>query len=398
MASVLKKVSPHREEWGFLMRRWVKTSSSLAVSAESGMLSRFLPEATTSKVYIDMGPGYGVQYINTLVVPTSSTTSAQQQQGGGAPTTRETAVVLTHGFGGGSALFYHCLKDLRHKCDHLFAIDWLGMGLSSRPTSGLIRGRGYPQRPFFTRRGAEDVSDECVDFFVQSLELWREAMGIAKLQLVGHSLGGYLSAKYALKHPDRVDKLVLVSPVGVPDVPKDRKDAPEWVKRSPYFTSAIRALWSLNVTPQSVVRFAGPWGQDMIRRAIRRRFNRISHENQPRRLDDEDCDCLSDYLYHITVDRPSGEFALNALLMPVTHAEHAGIYARRPLAPNLADLKVPVTLIYGDRDWMFHPQVHDLVEEHSHKASLSFVRDAGHHVYFDNPKEFNAELTRVLGF
>ena len=114
--------------------------------------------------------------------------------------------------------------------------------------------------------------------------------------------------------------------------------------------------------------------------------------------DDGDCDCLSDYLYHITVDRPSGEFALNALLMPVTHAEHAGIYARRPLAPNLADLKVPVTLIYGDRDWMFHPQVHDLVEEHSHKASLSFVRDVGHHVYFDNPKEFNAELTRVLGF
>ena len=39
-----------------------------------------------------------------------------------------------------------------------------------------------------------------------------------------------------------------------------------------------------------------------------------------------------------------------------------------------------------------------VVEEHSHKASLSFVRDAGHHVYFDNPKEFNAELTRILGF
>ena len=33
--------------------------------------------------------------------------------------------------------------------------------------------------------------------------------------LAGHSFGGFLAANYALKHPNHVKKLLLISPIGI---------------------------------------------------------------------------------------------------------------------------------------------------------------------------------------
>lgn len=62
---------------------------------------------------------------------------------------------------------------------------------------------------------------EAEDFFLHALERWRQEMGIERFILVGHSLGGYLSAVYALRHPERVEKLLLLGPAGVPAKPAD---------------------------------------------------------------------------------------------------------------------------------------------------------------------------------
>ena len=77
-------------------------------------------------------------------------------------------------------MFYHILKALAAlEYSNVFAIDWLGMGRSSRPTSGLMSGQGYPQRSLFSlRRQKQEVADECIDYFVESLEKWREEMKV----------------------------------------------------------------------------------------------------------------------------------------------------------------------------------------------------------------------------
>lgn len=49
------------------------------------------------------------------------------------------------------------------------------------------------------------------DALVQVVEETRATTGQQKVILLGHSLGGYVSARYAIDHPDRVGALILIS-------------------------------------------------------------------------------------------------------------------------------------------------------------------------------------------
>ena len=70
---------------------------------------------------------------------------------------------------------------------------------------------GCSGRPPFCCKSQEDAEN----WFVESLETWRQAEKIDSMILVGHSLGGYLCSVYTLKYPNRVQHLVLVCPAGM---------------------------------------------------------------------------------------------------------------------------------------------------------------------------------------
>ncbi len=75
---------------------------------------------------------------------------------------------------------------------HCFAPDLLGFGESE-----------YPKV-----HHAIDLQVDCLVEFLQALKL-------DKVYLVGHSLGGWIAASCALKYPEKVQGLVLLSPEGV---------------------------------------------------------------------------------------------------------------------------------------------------------------------------------------
>ncbi|TMB42644.1 MAG: alpha/beta hydrolase [Deltaproteobacteria bacterium] len=44
-----------------------------------------------------------------------------------------------------------------------------------------------------------------------------EHLGVGRIALLGHSTGGMLAVRYALLHPEQVEQLVLVNPIGLED-------------------------------------------------------------------------------------------------------------------------------------------------------------------------------------
>lgn len=109
-------------------------------------------------------------------------------------------MVLIHGYGASAIIFWRIVKPLAERF-HLIMIDILGMGASSRPE--------------FT---CED-EHEAKEFFIGWMETWRLKMGTIleeKFLLAGHSFGGFLSGHYACRYPEKIKKLLMLSPFGVP--------------------------------------------------------------------------------------------------------------------------------------------------------------------------------------
>ncbi|KAL2848094.1 Alpha/Beta hydrolase protein [Aspergillus pseudoustus] len=361
-------------------------------------------------------------------------------------------LVMLHGYGAGLGFFYKNFEPLsRLKGWQLHALDLLGMGRSTRP-------------PFRIKaKEREDAIREAEDWFVDALEEWRVKRKIERFTLLGHSLGGYIAVNYALKYPGRINKLILASPVGIPedpyavtaemppkqdqaaiaaeaaavppgDVPKGDNniilrgppsDASSSSDRPPRRTIPkwFAYLWEANISPFSLIRWAGPLGPRLVSGWTSRRF---SH------LPADEAKALHDYSYSIFSMRGSGEYALAYILAPgafarsplITRIEGVGrqmipssvpSFPSSPSLPSTTNTEqarretgLPVVFLYGDHDWMDYKggmaAASKMIKEKRRilenatpeereadngSAKVVMIKNSGHHVYLDGWEQFN---------
>ncbi|KDD72801.1 hypothetical protein H632_c2881p0, partial [Helicosporidium sp. ATCC 50920] len=258
--------------WFRRYTRWRQTSRAEAVAAERELLSLCSTGFQTSDV-----PVAPKEFMHTLASPSPGSSPSRPS----AAQLADAPLVCLPGYSAGSGFAFRVLDGLAQAFS-VFAVDPLGTGLSSRP---CFRARSTAQAEAF---------------FLDSLERWRAELGLERMVLMGHSLGGYLAACYALRHPDRVQHLVLVCPAGIPERPAD------WELPATMRSGAAGLLargagraWDWGLTPGSIIRGLGPWGPKLISRYARRRFQ------QGLPLEEREVAPLERYMYHILAGRGS---------------------------------------------------------------------------------------------
>lgn len=103
-------------------------------------------------------------------------------------TEHEDAVVFVHGLGANWQTFLENIPFFA-RTHHVLALDLPGFGRSEMP--------------------AEDIS---IPFYADVIDELLEISGIEAATIVGNSMGGFVGAEVAIRHPSRAESLVLVSP------------------------------------------------------------------------------------------------------------------------------------------------------------------------------------------
>lgn len=327
--------------------KWCPTSEALLEAAEAKILS-YLKRPYRVE-YVNIGSGYGWKE-DTKVRSLSTNTECA---------TGELPLVLLHGFASGVGLWILNLDSL--SADRpVYAMDLLGFGRSSRPS--------------FSSSAMEAEYQ-----LVQSIEAWREKMNVDRFVLLGHSMGGFLAASYALQYPHRVAHLVLADPWGFPEKPASpshQYTMPVWVK---VFTTVLQPF-----NPLAGLRAAGPWGPRLVERFrpdLQRKFSTVV----------DDSEVIPNYIYHCNAQIPSGEIAFKSM------TAHLG-WAKHPMVNRMAELRedVPISFIYGSRSWIDRqPGIQTKYTRVNSYVDVQIISASGHHVYADKPEQFNSLVRRI---
>lgn len=111
------------------------------------------------------------------------------------------AIVFLHGSGPGASGYsnfkgnYSHLVDAGYRC---IIPDHIGYGFSDKP----------------------DNVDHPLSFFVECIKQMLDVADVEKCTLVGNSLGGAIALGMALEYPQLVEKLILMAPGGLSDLPE----------------------------------------------------------------------------------------------------------------------------------------------------------------------------------
>jgi 3-oxoadipate enol-lactonase len=236
-------------------------------------------------------------------------------------------VVLTHGAGGSHAAWFQQVPSLADAGYRVVTWDSRGFGRSTFTTGAI---------------GADAAVDDLVAVL--------DAIGGARVHLVGQSMGGWWATAFALAQPQRLRSLTL--------------------------SNTVAGLWTDALFEHFANFVAGAAGAGESRLGVHNALGRSFVTRDPARA----------FLYQQLNTFHAPPMAAVGRVLAGERVEHAALDA----------LGIPILVITGTDDPLFPAPL--VTESASRLANARVVEigDAGHSPYFERPEEYNAALLRFL--
>lgn len=246
-----------------------------------------------------------------------------------------TPMLLIHGLGDESDTWRHVVAPLSAD-RRVIALDLPGFGRSDKPD------RAYTV-PFF-----QDTVIELLD-----------VLAVPRAILIGHSLGAVIAHHVALNHPDRVERLVLISGA--------------LAARSQEIDIAMLLF---------LVPGLGEWLYTRLRRdpnaAYRTLELNYAHLDQLPEADRK-------FLFQRVNERVWSDGQRRAFFSTFRNMARWLPGQQRDLAPRLSKLGVPTLAVWGEADRVNSPKNAHVLAQAQPAAQLVLVPGAGHNLQQENP-------------
>lgn len=260
-------------------------------------------------------------------------------------------VILIHGFGGSTFTWRGTLEPLAQAGFDAIALDLPPFGLSDKSVD-----------IDYSRSGMADLVAGLMD-----------VLDIPQASIVGHSMGGAVTAQFAVRHPERIDKLVFVAggifdeAAGGGSGSEEEGESPLGLisrinPRSPAAVTLLRAL----ITPEFFV--------DTIRDAY----------YDPSMVDEATAEGYARLL--LIEDAPAGFLAY-------VQAQESSPITLEDLA---AEATMPTLILWGMEDTWVPLSMGQAMNEALIDTELITYPLTGHLPMEENPDPFNADLIAFL--
>ncbi|HEX3970531.1 MAG TPA: alpha/beta hydrolase [Stellaceae bacterium] len=203
---------------------------------------------------------------------------------------------------------------------------------------------------------------------VQHLADFMNALCLDKVSMIGNSQGAWTGAQYAILHPDRVEKMVLISSLTIAN--------------------------SLNIPQRPTEALKALNDYDGTREGMRRILQALIID--PKRITDKLIDDRQ-----AAAMRPGALDAFKAFGRGTAALRQNALFAlQNDMTRSLPVMvkTIPTIFIWGDSDTFALPETGKKIGEFVPEAKFHWVPGAGHQVQTDKPDEATAIIREFFGF